>query len=187
MPNVTKIAPVGVDISIQNLQTYLFTKLCSTWNIDGSLWNSYGRAYRNQTADGYTPEVYTGGINKSTDYKEVMFSDTVALTSFFFLGEVIKRSGGAQVAPVSMIFTVNLPKLKPDITHRADEEVRVDVQKLLTTPKYGFEMTGWQLGIDNVFREFSGWKKTTGIKYRDEHPTHCFRIDMNLLYTQFNC
>lgn len=187
MSNITKIAPVGVDIQIQNLQTFLFGKLCGTWNIDATQWNSYGRAYRNQTADGYTPEAYIGGTNGSTDYKEVMFDDSVSVTSFFYLHEVTKRSGVAQVAPVSVIFTVNVPKLKPMIAHRADEEIRVDVEKLLTTSKFGFELTGWQLGIDNVFREFSGWKKTIGIKFRDQHPLHCFRIDMNLLYTQFNC
>lgn len=184
----TKISPKGIDIRIQKLQTYLFTELCSTWNLDADDWNAYGRAYRNQSTDGYIPEGFTGKSNsKGVDYDELYFNDGVSVNSFFSVGDIVKRKLNAATAQVGIIFMVDLVKLKPGIAHRADEEVRLDVEKLLSTSIYGFEMTGYVTGIDQVFKEFAGIRKKDGIKFRDQHPTHCFRLDTEILYNVFDC
>ena len=57
----TKTNPVGVDKPIQAFQQVLYTILKKTWGITtDTVWDCYGRAYKNQTADGNTPEVYKG-------------------------------------------------------------------------------------------------------------------------------
>lgn len=170
---LTKTKPVGVDILIQILQNFLYVQLQNTWGIAAADYTAYGRAYRNQTDDGYSPEVYMG----SNEYKDSFFDDTVKALSFFSVGENEKYNGGL-TANVALIFCVNVAKLKPTIPWRADEEIRMDVQMLVKSPRFGFFLNGVETGIDNVFKEFSGWKKKEGIKFRDEHPWHCFRINL---------
>jgi hypothetical protein len=142
----------------------------------------YGRAYRNQTQDGYTPELFIGGI----DYYDTFFDDTLSANSFFGVGDVTTIKDGSSTADCFLIFCVNLQKVKPG-NDRNDEAVHVDVQKLCIAEPYGFRATGWVTGIDSVFKEYSGWKKSDGIKFRDEHPYHCFRLNFKLLYNINDC
>jgi hypothetical protein len=186
----TKTAPVGIDIPIQRFQQFLYPELQQLWGIANDAdYDCHGRAYRNQTADGYTPEVFSGVGNdlNQADYKEVYFDDSKKALSFFFLGEITRYDVGNAVAPVGIIFMVNVPALKPAITYRGDEEIRNDVEKLCQIDRYNFRMTEMVLGIDNVFKEFSGWRKKEGIKYRDMHPTHCFRLNFNVLFDINDC
>lgn len=177
-----KANPVGVDINIKGLQRYLYPQLKTLWGInDDTSFDSYGRAYRNQTEDGYIPEVYVG----LKEYKEVLFDDKLKALSFFGVSEDVSYSDAA-TAQVFLIFMVNLDQIKPGVG-RNDEEVRNGVQRLLTPAPYGFTMTGFATGIDTVFKEYSGWRKTQGIKYRDMHPLHCFRINFSLLYDINQC
>lgn len=184
----TKISPVGIDISIQRFQTVLYAALVAKWPVDSSSFNCHGRAYRNQTKDGYVPEVFSGNTNSgSIEYTEVMFDDTLKALCFFSVGESTRYDAGSTVAKVSLIFMVNVPALKPTIAHRGDEEIRKDVELFCAGRRNGFEMTGFETGIDAVFKEFSGWKKRDGIKFRDQQPLHCFRINFDLLYNINQC
>lgn len=176
--NVVKTGPIGIDIPIQHLQTYLYNALSGLWN---GTYNAYGRAYRNQSADGYTPEVYVG----NNEYNDVYFDDTLAVSSFFSVGEQTNVSKSNVVADVGLIFMINLSQIKPG-TNRNDEEARVDVLKLVKAKPYGFTLSGIVIGIDQVFREYSGWKKEQGIKFRDTHPLHCFRINFKLNYNIYD-
>lgn len=184
-----KTSPAGPDAPIQSMQQFLYDQLRAIWGIREADYASYGRAYRNQTEDGYAPEVFTGVGNDrdQPDYTDAFFSDEVKVSSFFGLGESEKYSAGGVIAPVSLIFQVNVPALKPAILHRGDEEIRLDVQRLMQGRRFGFTLMGWETGIDNVFREYSGWKKKDGIKFRDEHPWHCFRLNFQLLYSIQHC
>lgn len=180
----TKAKPAGVDINIQAYQKYLYAQLNRVWGTGDGDFDAYGRVYRNQTADGYAPEAYDG----NGEYKETFFDDIKNKKGLFFfsVGEKQEYNGGL-LTPVSIIFEVNIPLLKPGYTWRADEEVRQDVENLVHAPRYGFMFKGLETGIDNVFREFSGWRKENGIKYDDEHPWHCFRLNFTSLYTISNC
>ncbi len=171
---VTKTKPTGVDILIQALQNFLYVQLQNTWGIGTSDYTSYGRVYRNQTEDGYSPEVYLG----SNEYKDSFFDDTVKALSFFGIGETEKFNGGL-ISNVFLVFCVQIPLLKPTYSWRADVEVRMDVEMLCKSPRFGLMFQGTETGIDNVFKEFSGWKKKEGIKFRDMHPWHCFRLNFN--------
>jgi len=164
--------PIGIDIPIQNFQRFLHRKLCETWKT--SEYESYGRAYKNQTKKGgYIPEVYNG-----KDYKEVLFNDKTHALSFFIVGDVQKELMQQREADVALIFCVNVQKLKPNITHRADEEVRINVIELCDLRQFSFDMISVITGIKSVFAEFD----ISQIKYRDMNPLHCFRLNFKLKY-----
>jgi hypothetical protein len=179
--NVLKPSPVGIDIPVQAFQTMLYNKLRTLWSVEYTEFAMYGRAYRNQNKDGYSPEVYIGG----NEYQEVLFDDTLKASSFFGIGESIKVQNLNTVAEVFLIFMVNLDKIKPDTT-RQDEEARIDVEKLCRHKLLGFTLTGIVTGIDNVFREYSGFGKEK-IKFMDQNPWHCFRLNFDLLYDINKC
>lgn len=172
---VTKTKPTGVDIPIQALQNYLYVQLPKIWGIPNTLYKCYGRIYRNQTPDGYNPEAY----NANGEYNDTFFDDTVILNSVFVVGEIQKYTPGlGMTANVGLIFCLNVAQLKPGYAWRADEEVRMDVENLIHVPKFGMKFDGVETGIDNVFKEYSGWAKKKGILYMDMHPLHCFRINL---------
>jgi len=178
-----KPSPTGVDIHIQKLQRFLYPRLKTLWGIaDDVAYDCYGRAYKNQVRDGAIPEAYIGG----NEYREVLFDDGRKVISFFGVGDSIRYDAGTATAPVSLIFMVNLAQVKGGIT-RADEEVHVDVQKLLQPGRSGFAMTSFETGIENVFKEYPGWRRDPGLKYRDMQPFHCFRINLSLSYNIQDC
>lgn len=174
----------GIDKQIDGLQKLLYPQILELWGLTAEIdsptgYNSYARAYRNQTKDGYVPEVFTGG----KDYKEVYVNDRIKALSFFTLGEIIPFTTGQFQANVSLIFFVNLTKIVTG-DDRQDEKVRQQIVKLVQGSKaFGFQFTGVEIGIDNVFREYSGFRKNEGIKYRDMHPFHCFRLNFKVPYT----
>lgn len=180
--NVVKPSVIGVDIPIQKLQTALYTKLLALWPVTANTFNMYGRAYRNQTNDGYSPEVYAG----NNEYKDVYFDDSLAASAFFGLGDNQKTDKASTTADVFVIFMVDLSKIKPAAT-RNDEEARVDVERICLQRDYGFFLSNIITGIDQVFKEFSGWKNVQGIKFRDEHPWHCFRLNFKVTYNIYDC
>lgn len=178
-----KESPTGIDIHIQKLQRFLFSELKKTWGITNDVFfDCYGRAYRNQVKDGFIPEAYIG--NK--EYREILFDDNRKAITFFGVGENIRYNHGTATAPVYLIVMVNLAQIKGGIT-RADEETHVDVQKLLQPGRSGFEMLEFLTGIENVFKEYSGWRAKDGMKYRDMQPFHCFRINLSLTYNIQDC
>ena len=180
--NVTKQSVTGVDIPIQKLQSFLYNALKPTWDYTDATFNAYGRAYRNQTNDGYTPEIY----NSKGEYSDAYFDDKLSGSSFFGLGETTKVDGGDVLANVFIIYMVNLSKIKPS-EPRNDEEARIDVERLLLAPQYGFNLTGIITGIDQVFKEYSGYKAVKGIKFRDMQPWHCFRLNFQVNYNIYDC
>lgn len=183
----SKTAPVGVDIPIQKLQSYLHDKLLTKWGLQNAQYEAYGRCYRNQKESGYIAEVYVGG----GEYKEVYLDDRISVLSFFGLSGDIEFEV-TNTADVHLIFWVNIKKLKPAIVHRADEEVRKDVQQLVDNGYQGFQLTGMRLGIERVHQEYRGTimkaqENFDTLKYRDMHPFHCFRLDFKVNYNINRC
>ena len=78
MSKFLKISPAGIDKLIQSLQEYLYSKLLAKWGLVDADYNCHGRAYRNQTTDGYVPESF----NASGDYSELFFDDSLKALSF---------------------------------------------------------------------------------------------------------
>jgi hypothetical protein len=180
---LSKPKPVGIDLHIQKLQLFLYPELKKLWKINNDTdFDCFGRAYKNQTKDGIIPEVFIA----SEEYKEVLVDDRLSALSFFISGDTIQYNAGSVNANVSLIFMANLEKIKPG-NQRNDEEVHVDVQRLLMPGRYGFRMTSFETGVDTVLREFSGWRKSTGMKYRDMQPFHLYRVNMILTYSPTDC
>ena len=178
--NIVKSNIVGIDLKIKEFQDFLYPKIKTLWNLNDDNFNMYGRAYRNQTKDGYIPEAHIG----NGEYNDVFPNDTLNASAFFGVKENSVMSTtiiDASVTDVFLIFMVDLSKIKPG-DERNDEQSHVDIQKLCSSRHFGFQMVGLTTGLDSVFSEYSGWRKQEGIKYRDMHPLHCFRINFKLNY-----
>lgn len=182
--NVTKTGVIGIDIPIQKYQTEFYNALKTLWGFTDAEFNMYGRAYRNQDKEQgtYTPEIYKG----NNEYSDAYFDDTLSGSAFFGLGELTKVTDGDVKANVFIIFMINLDKIKPG-TNRNDEEVRNDAERFALVTKYGFSLAGIITGIDQVFKEYSGYKAVKGIKFRDMQPWHCFRLNFEVLYNIYDC
>jgi len=187
---ILRDTPKGIDQPIQRLQKLLYDRLSAKWGLNGDqYWQAYGRAYKNQAQVGYLPEVYVGG----NEYREVYYDDNFAVISFFTISDRRTFEVGMETS-VAWIVSLDLTRVKPVRADRVDEEVHADVLGELRVPRFGFTLTGLQTGIDNVYREYELYRQSSGqvsntdsIKYRDMHPLHVFRVDMNLIYQNSNC
>jgi hypothetical protein len=175
---IVKTNPVGRDKEIQRIQARVYHALVSAWGLtdDDTVYECYGRCYKNKEKNGYVAEVFTAG----KDYKEVYWNDNLRAISFFREDDKVENALGEGKTRLALIFFVDLSKLKPSIAHRADEEVRLDVIKL-----FGLELESVETGVDNVLREFSGTRKTDLAIKGDQHPVHCFRLNLNIIFQ--NC
>lgn len=174
---INRTSPAGIDWYIQNLQTLLHSRLKTEWNMGDTAYKAYGRCYRNKTDDGYTAENYEG----SGEYREVYWDDSLTALSFFGISGQMRREVNTE-ADIHLVFFVDLAKAKPLISHRADEEVRSDVLAVLGKSAHGFTITGTELWLENVLREYPGSRRDNRLKAVDMHPIHCFRINMTLIY-----
>lgn len=155
--------PVGVDVPIQRIQEKLYDDL-------GYDINAYGRAYLNKRGDNTVPEVL---IEESNEYQEVLLNDCENGVFFFIENNTTKISEGIFLTDIDLILSLNLSCVKPNVKHRADEEVKMDVYKVLSKC---------------VFRE--DIKVTKGIealKYfesnlKDMQPNHFLKFSFELRY-----
>lgn len=182
---ILKDNPVGIDVAVQALQIQLHKQLVIKWgliNSDDPAYKSYGRVYRNKKDNQYIAEAYIG--NK--EYKEVYWDDTLTAISFFGTGSTTKFDINNKV-DVHLVFFVNLAKLKPDVSHRADEEVRNEIQKLFGSGLHGFSYESMELWLENVLREYPGSRRDNRLNAVDMQPVHCFRINLKLNYKPNIC
>jgi hypothetical protein len=171
--------PVGIDKPIISLQRVLFSTLKTKWGLTDQKYNSFGRAYRNKTDNGFIAEVFSGG----NDYREVYFDDNVSATSFFGTGQESPVDGTLVTANVHLVFFVDLTKIKSG-TNRNDEEARLDVFNVLSTvgAASGWVVNKQVTGIDKVLAEYTETRKDKGLLARDQQPLHCFRFDCQVFY-----
>lgn len=181
---IAKTKPVGIDWYIDQLQRRLHSKLIVVWALeDTDQYKCYGRCDRNKTQNGYVAENYVAN-NK---YEEVYWDKTLTAISFFGITREIKVTSGFE-ADVHLVFFADLEKLALRnidgdlITHRADEELRKTVIEVIGKHIFGFSVTGIELWLENVLREYPGSRRDDRLKFIDMHPVHCFRINLKLLY-----
>jgi hypothetical protein len=182
---ITKENPAGIDVAIQKLQVHLHKQLVSKWELTGDddpLYECYGRVYRNKKDTGYIAEKYIG----NGDYEEVYWKDHLKAISWFGISGKTEFDTQNKV-DVHLVFFVDLKKLKPDIQHRGDEEVRNEIQKLFGYSLFGFSFESIELWIDNVLREYPGSRRDDRLKAVDMHPVHCFRINLKSIYNTNIC
>ncbi|MBX3253918.1 MAG: hypothetical protein KF862_07220 [Chitinophagaceae bacterium] len=180
---ILKNNPAGVDIPIQKAQTKLHSFLTNAWEIDEGQYECYGRAYRNQSEGGYVAEVYIGG----NEYKEVYFNDGLHAISFFGISTEVTNSVMNRVN-VHLVMFADLNKMAlkdrfgATIQHRADEELRQQVFRSLSKFSFGMNYEGFELGVENVLKEYPGTRRDDRLKFIDMHPYHCFRFNYNLIF-----
>ena len=179
----TKATPVGVDEIIQRKQIELYDSLRTTWGLSENDYLSYGRCYRNQTNEGFVPQMYVG----SKEYKDLFIDDNYAVTSFFGVDRIEIVDSVILRGSCHLIMFVDLARVYPSITWRADEEVHQDVYEVMRNDSAMLLKERW-VGIDNVFREYNAWRdKSKGINNRDMQPLHCFRLNFDLNYFTSSC
>lgn len=171
----------GIDEHIDKLQSLINSKLITAWSIADDTYKCYPRCYRNAEDNGYIAENYEG----AGEYKEVYLDDTLKAISFFGIGNNIP-AGAESKAEIHLVFFVNIDKVKPG-SDRRDEEVRLDVYKILNRELFGFQVKGIITGLENVLREYPGSRRDDRLKNVDMHPFHCFRFDLELTYQPLKC
>jgi len=166
-----------MDFYIQQLQNKLHASLLTKWGIDTALYECYDRCYRNKVEDGYIAEFFEGGKN----YREVYWDDKLAAVSFFGQSGDITRDV-KNIVSIHLVFFVNLTKVKPDLLHRGDEEVRADVQDITGRFSSSFTHESTELWLENVLSDYPGSRRDERLKSVDMHPVHCFKMNFTLRY-----
>lgn len=161
--NHLKSSPVGIDKPIQRLQKALYNKL----EFD----EGYGRIYKvERDARKEIPAFFLNKI----DYKEVLTNDRINGSFFFVEYYRTLQDGPMLETEVDIIFQMNLKLMKPNISHRADEEMRVDILKAIEPYRF-FNITDIVKGrnaLNGFFHRlqdmqpFSYLKLTGKIKYQ---------------------
>lgn len=172
--NNTIVNPKGIDKEIQVIQNALYKKL--GW----PKMDVYGRVHKNISKDnkGLTPEFFIG----KGEYKDVFTNDLQASNIFFIDDDVHTTDNRIfYYSEVKIVFMVDLKKIKPAITHRADMEVEIEALKIVNQHRM-FQVDGFEKGIDTVFKGFN----TEYVKKLNLHPYHVFAITGKLKY-KINC
>jgi|SRR5579862_2859368 len=196
MALLTRSNPVGIDIPIAGFQKFLYNQVKAKWGItDDFKYTCYDRAYRELIDTGYAPRYMVPNAQSVLEWVTCTIDDTTDwVVSFFSVPDQIQEiENRTSVAKVSLIFQVNLgtadnPTIKPAITgHRADEEVRNDIEQICFTPRFGFELAGFETGFENVFKDYKGLMTEDRKNIADLHPRHVFKINFNLEYALEDC
>ena len=159
-----KTEPVGIDYEIQRIQQYLYDKL-SNWNLE-----CFGRAEIIENK----PLVY----QKKNDYKEVLFIDGNTNGKFFFVdSEKTSFSKPFLKTEVDLYFLLDTKKIKTSITHRSDEEIRMDILNVLKKRTKEIEIIKGQKALSDFKTEL-----------KDMQPYHFIKFSFELKYSSVqNC
>ena len=180
MANLTKTNPIGLDAVINDIQAKVYN-LTNQWgvNLDG-----YPRCQILKTTENQkTIEAYLG----NDDYSgSLIFAE---YNKFFFLaGESEDRIAGDYFrTTIELYFMVNLKEIYPDITHRADNEVRTDVLNILNTIP-NINVTKVESNSDKVFARFNNRiSQNYEYEYTDDmQPYHYFKVLIDVLEYDIN-
>ena len=164
---ITKSNPVGIDNRIQRLNGMLYTQLQTIWSLTESQIMAYARVYKIDNKG----KVILRRFVSDVVYKDVLLDDSYALT-YFFLEEDGSRSIESHTikSNVDVCFFVNLTTVKPAITHRADEEVKMDVYDLLYRGSEGLNGISTAIDLPGFESKF------------DIQPFHSFKFNIKLNY-----
>lgn len=162
----------GIDYEIEKLKQLLIRSL---------KWSEivfHCRVYKNpsKNENGLVPEVYIS----AQEYKEVLTDDLRSGVVFFSDSEKHVLKGLEMEADVSIIFILNLSKLKGDLTRR-DIDVQHEVLEVLLKQKI-FDFSELTNGL-GALKEFD----TSKIQLSNMQPWHIFSITGKIKYNINNC
>lgn len=175
-------SPVGIDAPIQKLQIQLAGYLKTRWGL--THYYSFGRAYRvkNKKKTGYIPAVYYG----DDEYKDVFAIDrdaasgvTIDGMNFFYIDGDSKRvNESLYQTTIQIVFFLNLEKIFPAKTHRADQDAETDIMYYLEKSPFGFHVEGITREIENVYKDFEYNDRS----WIDMEPYCVIRIEAELMH-----
>lgn len=176
---ILKPHAVGVDWIIDLMQRHLFLDL--TKRFGWRAYKSYPRAYRNEKNGDKLPEVYFEG-----EYKEVLFDDAYAVSSFFLTDEkrTFDNPSGLWTHGVSIIFQADLDKLYKDCKTckgRQDEKLIQEVREVIKTRGRDNRLEAIITGVENVYQSLKvSYNKKN---FDDMNNFTMARFDFKMVYT----
>ncbi len=180
MSNLTKDTTIGLDSVIDRIQRKVY-KLNEKWGVELT---GYPRCYILQKEKGIKViEAYLG----NGDYSgSLIYAEG---NKFFFLsGESIENvSENYFRTTIELYFMLNIEDVYPNISHRADEEVRVDVINVLNTIQ-GITILKLESSSDKVFARFNNRiSQSFEHEYTDDmQPYHYFKVLIDVLEYDIN-
>ena len=188
-----KIKPVGIDVDIAIIQKAIHDAFDIKWsygqNTSGGI-ICYPRCYINtkrrnkfNVYDSKIIEYFdSSNLDDSLEYTDINTEYSRDIldaenNKMIILAEYdifpVNSMGNFESSIIECIFIVNLNKTHPEIKHRADEEVRLEVKQVFTKiPNTKIKRIVRTLG--NVFGDI---KYSTNL---DMQPLHCFKIILEL-------
>lgn len=163
----------GIDIEIEKIRR-IFLKHLNWLGVE-----MFGRAYKNISKNGkVVPEVFIG----NGEYREILTNDLKSVTMFFMDSDKHTKVNPMQMeTDISIVFIIDLVKLKGSNSQRLDALVQHEVLSLLK-PIAQFEIKELIKGLD-ALSEFD----TSKIKLSDMQPYHIFSITGKIKYNINNC
>lgn len=175
-----KTLPVDVDVVIDKMQRHFSAALSGL--TQNSEW--YPRIYP-VPVDGKSNQKLPAYFEQNKDYLDVFYNDRIDLMVFFVVGERADFDGTQYTRDVSMVVQANLKALYPGTAHLADEELHNAIHFAWSQYpiKKNWALSGFETGIENVFREFD----TTKITLTDMQLRHVVRFNFTVQYTPKCC
>lgn len=187
-----KLNPVGIDVPVHNIQVAINKAFDVKWSDGGNTTGGiicYPRCYINfkrrnknniyaekiiEYFDASELEDSVDYIDTNTDYKDILDGEEnrmIILDSYDMFP--VNNLPNFESALIECIFIVNLNKTHPTIKHRADEEVRIEVKKVLEKiPNVSIHRT-----VKTLSKVFGDLRYSTVL---DMHPLHCFKVILSL-------
>jgi len=171
-------SPQGLDIVIQDFQTYLTDNLIE-------IEYCFGRYYKTETADGFIPEVYIG----DNEYQEIFTSDKVNSHLFFDVDDTenIEYTGNTnkynKVAKIRLIVSANLNKIYSTITHRGDENLIVAIENKIKS--YSTKYAKWTYSglLKKTANVFANYSYTLSDNLNDMQPYFVCAFEFDVVYS----
>jgi hypothetical protein len=188
--------PVGIDVEIYKIQKAINAAFDKKWSLKDDDGNDtkdgvicYPRCYVNfkkRNKDNIYAETKIEYFNTSdiddsptyidtnNDYRDILDGEE---NRMFILTQYdtfpVNRTNNYESSMIEIFFIVNLNKTHPSIKHRADEEVRLDVKKVLQKIP---NLTIHRM-VKTLNRVFGDLRYSTTL---DMHPMHCFKAVVSL-------
>lgn len=167
--NYIKQNPEFIDAWIQEMQVKLYEGLAFE-NIDG-----YGRVYPLEKDKKTIPAYFISG----NDYKDVLTDDRKNGQFFCVESDESDMINSHEVeTEVDWIFLLDLKKLYPEITHRADAEARKQIIEQIQKVAF-FKLESITTGID-ALSDFD-------VKAPDMQPYYIVSFTGKLRYKYYEC
>lgn len=159
----------GIDVEIQQIQTFLFENLC--W---GEI-NAFGRVFKNRvkSGKGLVAEAYIG----NGEYIDVLTNDKVnALFFFVDKDEHDSKEGFLFKTKINIVVIANIRKIFNNSNYREDNQCEDSIISLLQ--KQGIQILKIKKGLKASLNEFN----YDNISLSNMEPYHCFSLEFEMSY-----